>query len=201
MDIVFATNNEHKISEIKKLIGNQHNILSLSDVKIIEEIPENEETLEANALAKSRYVFSRTAMNVFADDTGLEVKSLDNKPGVHSARYAGEGRDQGDNMDKLLLEMQNIADRRARFRTVISLILDGKEFLFEGIVEGIITRERHGSAGFGYDPLFVADGMDRTFAEISLDEKNQVSHRAKAINKLVGFLAGYEGNILKVNRL
>lgn len=188
MDILFATNNEHKIKEIKNLIGNRHRILSLEEAGIFEEIPENEDTLEGNALAKSRYVHQLTGMNVFADDTGLEVVSLGNRPGVHSARYAGDGRDSVDNMNKLLAEMKNQPDRRARFRTVISLILDGREFVFEGIVNGVILREKRGTGGFGYDPLFVADGMDMTFAEIPLADKNKVSHRARAIKQLTEFL-------------
>lgn len=190
MDILFATNNEHKIKEIKKLIGERYRIISLNEAGIFEEIPEEEDTLEGNALAKSRYVHNLTGMDVFADDTGLEVRSLANRPGVHSARYAGNNRSSLDNMDKLLDEMKNIYDRRARFRTVIALIQDGKEHLFEGIVEGTILREKRGEGGFGYDPLFVADGMDMSFAEIPLEEKNMISHRARAIQKLAGYLDG-----------
>jgi len=188
MDILFATNNEHKINEIKNLLGSRYHILGLDDAGITEEIPENEETLEGNALAKSRYVYNLTGVNVFADDTGLEVRSLGNRPGVHSARYAGNGRDSNDNMEKVLAEMEDLHDRSARFRTVIALILDGKEYLFEGIVEGKIIMEKRGKEGFGYDPIFMASGMDKTFAEISLEEKNMISHRARAIKKLTDFL-------------
>jgi len=188
MDILFATNNEHKINEIKNLLGSRYHILGLDDAGITEEIPENEETLEGNALAKSRYVYNLTGVNVFADDTGLEVRSLGNRPGVHSARYAGNGRDSNDNMEKVLAEMEDLHDRSARFRTVIALILDGKEYLFEGIVEGKIIMEKRGIEGFGYDPIFIASGMDKTFAEISLEEKNMISHRARAIKKLTDFL-------------
>lgn len=188
MDILFATNNEHKINEIKNLLGSRYHILGLDDAGITEEIPENEETLEGNALAKSRYVYNLTGVNVFADDTGLEVRSLGNRPGVHSARYAGNGRDSNDNMEKILAEMEDLHDRSARFRTVIALILDGKEYLFEGIVEGKIIMEKRGKEGFGYDPIFMASGMDKTFAEISLEEKNMISHRARAIKKLTDFL-------------
>lgn len=188
MDILFATNNEHKINEIKNLLGSRYHILGLDDAGITEEIPENEETLEGNALAKSRYVYNLTGVNVFADDTGLEVRSLGNRPGVHSARYAGNGRDSNDNMEKVLAEMEDLHDRSARFRTVIALILDGKEYLFEGIVEGKIIMEKRGKEGFGYDPIFIASGLDKTFAEISLEEKNMISHRARAIKKLTDFL-------------
>ncbi|MEZ5000511.1 MAG: RdgB/HAM1 family non-canonical purine NTP pyrophosphatase [Bacteroidales bacterium] len=188
MEIIFATNNEHKIREIASLISDRFKILSLSDVNISGDIPEESDTLEGNALGKARFVHKRTGMAVFADDTGLEVHSLGNRPGVHSARYAGEERDSGKNIEKLLSEMKNIDDRRARFRTCIALIAGEKEFLFEGVVDGIIIKEKRGKEGFGYDPVFVADGMSRTFAEISLDEKNSVSHRARAFEKLVRFL-------------
>lgn len=191
MDIIFATNNHHKIVEIGKLLDRKYIIKSLSEAGIFEDIPENEETLEGNAIAKSRYVYQRTGKNVFADDTGLEVAALGNLPGVHSARYAGSSRDPGENIDKLLREMKDIDNRAARFRTVIALIFNGEEYLFEGIVNGVILRERRGSGGFGYDPLFVADGMTRSFAEISLDQKNSVSHRAIATVKLAGFLDQY----------
>ena len=188
MEIVFATNNKHKVREISDLLDKNFTILSLADLNITEEIPEEAETLEENALFKARYVHEKTGLNVFADDTGLEVSALGGAPGVYSARYAGEGRSFDDNIEKLLREMQNTTDRSARFRTVIALILNGTEYLFEGTVEGEIIRERRGDDGFGYDPVFLAAGYDRTFAEIPLGEKNRISHRAKAVRHLLEFL-------------
>ncbi len=188
MEIVFATNNKHKVREISDLLDKNFTLLSLADLNITEEIPEEAETLEENALFKARYVHEKTGLNVFADDTGLEVSALGGAPGVYSARYAGEGRSFDDNIEKLLREMQNATDRSARFRTVIALILNGTEYLFEGTVEGEIIRERRGDDGFGYDPVFLAAGYDRTFAEIPLGEKNRISHRAKAVRHLLEFL-------------
>jgi len=188
MEIVFATNNKHKVREISDLLDKNFTLLSLADLNITEEIPEEAETLEENALFKARYVHEKTGLNVFADDTGLEVSALGGAPGVYSARYAGEGRSFDDNIEKLLREMQNATDRSARFRTVIALILNGTEYLFEGTVEGEIIRERRGYGGFGYDPVFLAAGYDRTFAEIPLGEKNRISHRAKAVRHLLEFL-------------
>lgn len=188
MKLVFATNNKHKVREISDLLDNNFRILGLADLNITEEIPEEAETLEENALFKARYVHDKTGLNVFADDTGLEVTALGGAPGVYSARYAGENKSFDDNIEKLLREMQNASDRSARFRTVIALILDGSEFLFEGTVEGEITRERRGDGGFGYDPVFLATGYDRTFAEMPLGEKNLISHRAKAMKQLLEFL-------------
>lgn len=173
MELVFATNNKHKVREISDLLDGDFKITGLSDLNITEEIPEDAETLEENALFKARYVHQKTNMNVFADDTGLEVTALGGAPGVYSARYAGESKSFDDNIDKLLREMQGATDRSARFRTVIALILDNKEYLFEGIVEGEIITERKGTGGFGYDPVFRATGSDKTFAEIPLQEKNQ----------------------------
>ena len=189
MELVFATNNKHKIKEINDLLDDNFTILGLSDTGITEDIPEEAETLEENALFKARYVHEKTGLNVFADDTGLEVPSLGGAPGVHSARYAGESKSFDDNIEKLLREMKDMTERSARFRTVIALILDGSEYLFEGMVEGEIIMERRGSGGFGYDPVFLASGYDLTFAEIPLSEKNRVSHRAKAMRKLIGFLS------------
>jgi len=189
MELVFATNNKHKIKEINDLLDDNFTILGLADKGITEDIPEEAETLEENALFKARYVHEKTGLNVFADDTGLEVPSLGGAPGVHSARYAGESKSFDDNIEKLLREMKDMTERSARFRTVIALILDGSEYLFEGTVEGEIIRERRGSGGFGYDPVFLASGYDLTFAEIPLSEKNRVSHRAKAMRKLIGFLS------------
>ncbi len=188
MVLVFATNNNHKIREIGDLLGDNIKILGLSDFDITGDIPEEAETLEENALFKARYVHDRTGMNVFADDTGLEVTALGGAPGVYSARYAGESKSFDDNIVKLLDELQGKEDRSARFRTVIALILDGKEYLFEGIIEGEIINERRGDGGFGYDPVFIARGYDRTFAEIPLREKNSISHRARAMRQLMTFL-------------
>lgn len=188
MELVFATNNKHKIREITDLLDDNFRILGLADLNITEDIPEEAETLEENALFKARYVHERSGLNVFADDTGLEVTALGGAPGVYSARYAGEGKSFDDNIEKLLGTMQGADERSARFRTVIALILDGSEYLFEGTVEGEITRERRGTGGFGYDPVFLASGHDRTFAEIPLSEKNNISHRARAMRKLLEFL-------------
>lgn len=188
MELVFATNNKHKIREISDLLDSNIMILGLADLGITEEIPEEAETLEENALFKARYVHEKTRLNVFADDTGLEVTALGGAPGVYSARYAGESKSFDDNIEKLLREMNGITERSARFRTVIALILDGSEYLFEGTVEGEIIPERRGNGGFGYDPVFLASGHDRTFAEIPLSEKNAISHRAIATRKLIGFL-------------
>lgn len=188
MELVFATNNKHKIREISDLLDSNIMILGLADLGITEEIPEEAETLEENALFKAKYVHEKTRLNVFADDTGLEVTALGGAPGVYSARYAGESKSFDDNIEKLLREMHGITERSARFRTVIALILDGSEYLFEGTVEGEIIPERRGNGGFGYDPVFLASGHDRTFAEIPLSEKNAISHRAIATRKLIGFL-------------
>ena len=190
MELVFATNNKHKVREISDLLDGDFKITGLSDLNITEDIPEDAETLEENALFKARYVHGKTGMNVFADDTGLEVTALGGAPGVWSARYAGENKSFDDNIDKLLREMQGATDRSARFRTVIALILDRKEYLFEGIVEGEIITERKGTGGFGYDPVFRATVSDKTFAEIPLQEKNLISHRARAMRKLISFLKG-----------
>ena len=188
MELVFATNNKHKVREISDLLDSNFRILGLADLNITEDIPEEAETLEENALFKARYVHEKTGKNVFADDTGLEVEALGGAPGVYSARYAGENKSFDDNIEKLLCEMNGADDRSARFRTVIALILDGTEYLFEGTVEGEITGERRGNGGFGYDPVFLATGYDRTFAEIPLSEKNKISHRAKAMRQLLDFL-------------
>jgi XTP/dITP diphosphohydrolase len=189
MELLFATNNKHKIREISDLLDGRFKILGLSDVNITGDIPEEADTLSENALFKAKFVHDRTGMNVFADDTGLEVDALGGAPGVYSARYAGEGRSFDDNINKLLSEMQGAGNRRARFRTVIALILDGTEYFFEGTVEGEITTERRGNGGFGYDPVFLAEGYDRTFAEMPLPDKNKISHRARAMRKLIEFLA------------
>jgi XTP/dITP diphosphohydrolase len=191
MTLVFASNNEHKIKEINSLLGNSFKLLSLSDINILEDIPEEEPQLESNALSKARFVFNATGMNVFADDTGLEIEALQGLPGVHSARFAGENRDSSANIDKVLSMLGNEMNRKARFRTVIALILDKKEYLFEGIVNGTIICARKGTEGFGYDPIFIPDGKSSTFAEMELTEKNTVSHRARAFQKLKEFLDRY----------
>jgi XTP/dITP diphosphohydrolase len=191
MTLVFASNNEHKIKEIKSLLGNSFKLLSLFDINILEDIPEEEPQLEGNALSKARFIFNATGMNVFADDTGLEIEALQGLPGVHSARFAGENKDSSANIDKVLSMLGNEKNRKARFRTVIALILDKKEYLFEGIVNGTIISSRKGAEGFGYDPIFIPDGKSSTFAEMELAEKNTVSHRARAFQKLKEFLESY----------
>jgi len=191
MEIVFASNNLNKIREINNVLGNSFKLLSLKDICMEEDIPENEATLEGNALLKARFIHNATGMNVFADDTGLETEALNGDPGVHSARFAGENKDSEANIDKLLALLEKKTSRKARFRTVIALILDGKEHLFEGIVEGEIITERRGKMGFGYDPVFLPEGRKLTFAEMDLDEKNKISHRARAFAALKAFLSEY----------
>jgi len=188
MKIVFASNNEHKIKEIRSILGNSMTLLSLEDLGINEEIPEEEPHLEGNALSKARFVHKITGLNVFADDTGLEVDALGGQPGVRSARFAGENKDFSANIDKVLSMLGADGNRKARFRTVIALIFNNKEYLFEGIVKGTIIHYRRGSQGFGYDPVFVPEGETRTFAEMDLSEKNSMSHRSRALEKLNTFL-------------
>lgn len=188
MKIIFATNNLNKIREINNILGKSIKLLSLKDINLEEDIPENEATLEGNALHKARHVFRVTGKNVFADDTGLEVEALNGRPGVHSARFAGEKKDSEANIDKLLSLLENETNRNARFRTVIALIYENKEYLFEGIAKGKIINERRGSGGFGYDPVFIPEGKKLTFAEMKLDDKNKVSHRARAFGNLREFL-------------
>ena len=188
MKLVFATSNQNKANEIQSLIPNVLQILSLLDIQCTEEIPETQSTIEGNASQKAFYVYEKYHQNCFADDTGLEVESLNGKPGVLSARYAGESRDANENMDKLLQELSLKENRKARFKTVISLVISGKEHQFEGIVDGVILSEKRGDSGFGYDPIFLPDGYDLSFAEMDLSTKNKISHRAKAVNKLVEYL-------------
>lgn len=188
MNLVFATNNKHKVEEIEAKLGGQVDILTLSDIGCTDEIPEEQETIEGNASQKSHYLYNKYGQDCFSDDTGLEVEALDGRPGVYSARYAGEQKKPEDNINKLLKEMDGITNRKARFRTVISLIIAGKEHLFEGIVEGKILTERHGNGGFGYDPVFMPDGYDKSFAELSMEEKNKISHRGRAVSKLFDFI-------------
>jgi XTP/dITP diphosphohydrolase len=192
MTLVFASNNKNKIIEINSLLGNSFNLLSLHDINIREDIPEEEPQIEGNALAKARFVFNATGMNVFADDTGLEIAALNGQPGVHSARFAGENKDSSANIEKVLSMLSDSRNREARFRTVIALILENKEYLFEGIVNGTIISEKRGSGGFGYDPIFIPDGKILTFAQMDLSEKNSVSHRARAFEKLKSFLVQYK---------
>ncbi len=188
MELVFATNNQHKLEELQAILGNRFKLLSLKDIGCHEEIPEEEPTLEGNARQKSMYVFERYNYSCFADDTGLEIEGLDGEPGVYSARYAGEDKNSNANMDKVLANMAKIKNRNARFRTVISLIIDGEENQFEGIVEGKILNKKRGDSGFGYDPIFQPNGFEKTFAEMTLEEKNKISHRGRAVEKLVRYL-------------
>ena len=190
MKLVFATNNAHKLEEIREMAGGQYEIVSLKEIGCQEEIPEEQDTLEGNALQKARFVKERYGADCFADDTGLEIAALGGEPGVRSARYAGEGHDSEANMRKVLAKMEGVDDRRARFRSVIALILDGEEHLFEGEVRGEILREKHGAEGFGYDPIFRPEGFAESFAEMSLDAKNAISHRGQATRALIRFLNG-----------
>ncbi|MFC2328030.1 non-canonical purine NTP diphosphatase [Prevotella nigrescens] len=189
MKIVFATNNKHKLSEIKDILGNDFDIVSLKDIGCDVDIPETAETLEGNASIKSHYVYDNYHLNCFADDTGLEVDALNGEPGVHSARYDEHtDHDSEANMRKLLRKLGDTTNRKAHFRTVVSLIIDGKEHQFEGKVEGHIATEKSGTEGFGYDPIFVPEGYDKSFAELGEDIKNQISHRARAVRKLAEYL-------------
>lgn len=187
--LVFATNNSHKLKEVSAILGNQIELLSLADINCHTDIPETADTLEGNALLKSQFIYSNYQLDCFADDTGLEVEALNGAPGVYSARYAGgEGHNAEANMLKLLLEMKDKENRKAQFRTVISLILDGKEYQFEGVVNGMIITEKKGDSGFGYDPIFIPEGYNETFAELGDEIKNKISHRAQAVHKLCEFL-------------
>lgn len=190
MKLLFATNNAHKLAEVQAVLGDAYTLLTPRDCGITEEIPETQPTLEGNASQKAHYLFDRTGTDCFADDTGLEVEALGGAPGVHSARYATDGHDFAANNRLLLRNLEGHQNRRARFRTVVCLLLDGEEHLFEGVVEGRIIACETGHEGFGYDPLFIPDGFDKTFAQMSPDEKNAVSHRARAVRKLVEFLHG-----------
>jgi len=190
MEIIVASNNQHKIREISAVLNSSVTLVTMAEAGITEDIPENESSLEGNALEKARYVYRLTGKNVFADDTGLETEALDGAPGVHSARYAGPGKDSDANISKLLHELQGHENRRARFRTVIALILNKKEYLFEGIINGRIINEKRGRQGFGYDPVFIPENEKLTFAEMPSARKNQISHRAIAIKKLSDFLQG-----------
>lgn len=188
MKLVFTTNNQHKLEEIQAILGNSFELLSLKEIGFNAEIPEDHSTLDENARQKAFFIYEKYGYSCFADDTGLEVEALNGEPGVLSARYAGEAKDSQANMDKLLGKLKDEKNRKARFRTVISLVINGEERLFEGIVEGEIITEKRGNTGFGYDPVFLPNGSQKTFAEMSLDEKNQISHRARAVKKLTGYL-------------
>ena len=187
-EIIFATNNAHKLAEVQAVLGEGFRLKTPRECGITEDIPETQPTLEGNASQKAHYLHDRTGCNCFADDTGLEVSALDGAPGVHSARYATDGHDFDANNRLLLKNLEGVTDRRARFRTVISLILDGEEHLFEGIVEGRIAERLSGAEGFGYDPLFIPDGFEKTFADMTAAEKNEISHRGRAVRRLAEFL-------------
>ena len=186
--LIFATNNQHKVKEIRSVLNDRFNIITLQEAGIDIDIPEPHDTIEANASEKSKVIFNLTHQNCFSEDTGLEVKSLNGEPGVKSARYAGDEKDFQKNIDKLLLNLKEKENRTARFKTVISLILNNQEYLFEGICKGKIIDIQKGNKGFGYDPVFVPDGSDKTFAEMSMEEKNIFSHRRKATDQLISFL-------------
>lgn len=186
--LIFATNNKNKLREVSEMLHESYELSTPVDFGITEDIPETCNTIEGNASQKSHYIYERVNINCFADDTGLEVDALNGEPGVYSARYAGEEKSSDSNMDLLLKNLEGTANKKARFRTVISLILSGEEHLFEGVVEGRITNEKSGCKGFGYDPIFIPDGYDITFAEMDSVTKNKISHRGRAVQQLINFL-------------
>ena len=186
--LVFATNNDHKIRELSQILPMDFELLSLDDIGCLEDIPETGPTLEVNARQKSFYIWNKYGLNCFADDTGLEIEALSNEPGVYSARYAGEDKSATANMNKVLVKMAGQINRKARFRCVISLVIDGMENQFEGTIEGRILSEKQGKDGFGYDPIFVPDGYTQSFAQMSSNEKNRISHRGRAVELLVNYL-------------
>ena len=188
MKLVLASNNKHKLEEMRAILGDKVEILSLSDINCHDEIPEEQDTIEGNALQKARYIHDKFGIDCFADDTGLEVECLNGEPGVYSARYAGEHPTFDDNIAKLLANMEGHENRKARFRTAIALLLGGKEYIFEGEVNGKIIKEYRGHNGFGYDPVFLPDGYSKTFAELPAEIKNKISHRGNAAKKLAEFL-------------
>ena len=192
--LVFATNNDHKLRELMEILPPEFELLSLNDIHCTDDIPETGDTLEANAAQKSFYIWNKYQINCFADDTGLEIEAIGNEPGVYSARYAGEDKSAAANMLKVLEKLEGETNRKAQFRCVISLVIEGKETHFEGVVKGEILKEKQGEAGFGYDPIFVPDGYNQSFAEMSANDKNQISHRGRAVMKLVEYL-----KILKQN--
>lgn len=189
--LIFATNNSHKVLEVKSILKGKFSLLSLAEAGIDIDIPEPYDTLEENACEKAQVIYNRAKENCFAEDTGLEVEALNGEPGVKSARYAGEDKSFENNIDKLLVNLKNKESRNAQFRTVICLIIDGKQNIFDGICKGTIIAERRGRSGFGYDPVFIPEGSGKTFAEMTMDEKNVFSHRKKAIEKLTNFLKNY----------
>lgn len=186
--LVFATANKNKVRELQQIMGDQYDFLSLEDIGCMEDIPETQPTIVGNALQKARYVYENYGMNCFSEDTGLQIDALDGAPGVYSARYAGPAKDANNNMDKVLHEMGATTDRKAHFKTVIALIIDGKEHTFEGVVEGNILTDRQGTGGFGYDPIFMPVESNKTFAEMNAEEKDAISHRGRATKKLKRFL-------------
>ena len=188
MQLVFATNNLNKLKEVQSLIPNNIKLLSLTDIGCVEDVPETQDTIEGNAIQKAAYIKEHYGYDCFADDTGLIVEALNGEPGVYSARYAGEQRSSEDNIQKILKNLKNVSNRNAQFETVIALQFQGKQHVFTGICKGEITLAKAGDQGFGYDPIFKAEGYDKTFAEISLQEKNQIGHRGKAVQLLVQFL-------------
>ena len=194
MELIIASQNQNKLVEFKKILGDKINLFSLSDIGLNQEIPENEKTIKKNAMFKAKFVNTQTGKNVFADDTGLEIDSLNGEPGVYSARYSGVERNSDKNIELVLTKLKNKSNRNSRFKTIISLIIDGKSVNFEGVVEGKITEEKRGSNGFGYDPIFQPNGYASTFGQMSLKEKNKISHRSIAINKMVQYLK--ENNLL-----
>ena len=189
INLIFATSNQNKVLEIQKILPKKFNIKSLKDLNYFEDVPENENTIEGNAIFKAKYIYEKFNINVFADDTGLEVEALNGEPGVHSARYAGKTSNSEKNIKKLLKNLKNIKNRNARFKTVIALIIDNKLHIFSGIVEGYILDSPKGNNGFGYDPIFCPNGFDKSFAELTLKEKNLISHRSLAMKKLIDFIS------------
>jgi XTP/dITP diphosphohydrolase len=186
--LIFATHNRNKAFEIQKLLTEEFDILTLDDINFHDEIPENEQTIEGNSAFKAKFIFNEFELNCFADDTGLEIEALNGRPGVHSARYAGEEKNPDANMNLVLNELAGLDNRNARFKTVITLIIEGEQHIFEGIVNGRIIHEKRGEKGFGYDPIFIPENEIRTFAEMDLEEKNKFSHRARALEKMIAFL-------------
>ncbi len=194
MRLIFATNNKHKLSEVQQIAKDRATIKSLSEVGFNEEIPETMPTIKENSLQKAMYVFDKIGENCFADDTGLEIEGLNGAPGVYSARYAGEGCSFQDNTDKVMKEMEGMSNRKARFISVFTLILDGKTYVFEGVINGFITEKAYGDGGFGYDPIFIPEGYDKTFAELHPSVKNEISHRAIATTKMFDFIETLDGS-------
>jgi len=191
MELVFATNNKHKIHEIEHLLNGSFKVLSLNDIHCTDDIPENQDTIEGNASEKAFYIWNKYKLNCFADDTGLEIEALNGEPGVYSARYAGDEKSPEKNIELVLQKLTKIKNRMARFKTVISLVIDGKEIQFEGVVNGLILEEKRGKSGFGYDPIFQPEESQLSFAEMPLDKKNKISHRGRATQKLVEYLTHF----------